>query len=382
MAPQQLSRRSMLAATAATAGGVALTKVSVADPISAGAGKRQDKTIRAAVVQRPGDPVAPNVEVVNDWPAPVAEAGQVVVRTIASALNRLDLWVGRSRKGITGSDACGIVESISEGVDEAWLGRTVIISAAVDQRPAPSPGKRPVRPPQIDLVGQRTPGTMAAKFVVPAANLLDIGESVDANEAAAFALTHITAWRMLHTKARISPEQTVLVTGIGGGVALAALNIARVVGCRIIVTSRHQRKLDAAAKLGAAHGILDKGQDWSSEVNRLTDGRGADVCVDSVGKVLYMKCLRSLAHGGTHVTCGATTGNDPQTHISMIFWKQLSILGSSMGSMDEFRAVAALFKQGVIHPVVDSVHDAANAADAYARLESGEQFGKVVVRWG
>jgi NADPH:quinone reductase-like Zn-dependent oxidoreductase len=162
---------------------------------------------------------------------------------------------------------------------------------------------------------------------------------------------------------------------------LASLEIVRHIGAKAIVTSRHQWKLDRASELGAEHGVLDTGQDWSEEVREITGGRGVDLCVDSVGKVLHTKCIRSLAHGGTLTTCGTTTGGDAQTILGDIFWKQLSILGSSMGSMDEYREVTALFRAGKLKPVIDKVFPSSRAADAYRRLQASEQFGKVVIRW-
>ena len=220
----------------------------------------------------------------------------------------------------------------------------------------------------IRLIGQSFDGTMAEKFVAPAANVLEVGD-VDPLEAAAFGLTHLTAWRMLVTRARIAPDDTVLLTGIGGGVAMASLNIARHFGGRIIVTSRRARKIETAKIRGAHDGIVDEGQDWSGQVMAATSGIGVDVCADSVRRVLDLKCLRSLAHGGTLVTCGATTGSEADTNVALMFWKQLSVLGSSMGSMDEFREVTRLFKRSVLPPRIDSVHDASRAAEAYARLD-------------
>jgi NADPH:quinone reductase-like Zn-dependent oxidoreductase len=341
-------------------------------------------TIKAVVIERSGDDVAANVRLVTDWPEPVPGPGQVRVRTEAAALNHVDLWVGRSDgrqfPHITGFDGCGIIETVGEGVDEAWIGRRIIFNAAVPEVNPVAPDVRPASPPEIGLIGSMMPGSMAEAFVVPVANVLDVGDA-DPIEAAAFALTFLTAWRMISTRARLKPDHTVLLTGIGGGVALASLEIVKVTGNTTIVTSRHQRKLDTAIGLGAAHGILDQGQDWSEEVREVTGGRGVDLCVDSVGRVLHARCIASLAQGGTLATCGATTGGDAETSLGDIFWKQLSILGSSMGSMEEFREVTALFRAGKVEPVIDTVFSPSDAAQAYARLQAAEQFGKVVVSW-
>jgi NADPH:quinone reductase-like Zn-dependent oxidoreductase len=325
--------------------------------------------MRAAVIRQTGTPVAGNVELVSDWPDPRIGAGEVVIRTEAAALNHLDLWVGRGMPGlkldyprISGSDGCGIVEAVGEGVDRSWIGKRVLLNAQI-----------PVHDPNL-------PGAMAAKFTAPAANVLDIGDT-DPVQAVAFGLAHLTAWRMLVSRAGLRPGMSVLITGIGGGVALAALNIARHFGCMTIVTSQHPRKLEAATKLGATHGVLDSGGDWSREVRGLTGKRGVDICADSTGKAVHLAGIKSLARGGVYVTCGATSGADAVTDLTRIFWNQLSIVGSTMGDMAEFRQVVAMLRAGAIKPVIDTVYEAADAAKAYARLESGEQFGKVVVRW-
>lgn len=375
----RISRRTMIKTTGGTVA-MALAPSAVASQAT----ERSGRTMRAAVIERSGEDVAANVRLVTDWPEPQAGAGQVRVRTEAAALNHVDLWLGRADwqpyPHITGFDGCGTVEAVGDGVDEAWLGRRIIFNAALPAADQLHPDVRPARPPEIGLIGSEMPGSMAEKFVVPVANILSVGDA-DPEKAASFGLTFLTAWRMISTRARLMPDQTVLLTGIGGGVAVAALQIVRHIGSEVIVTSRHQWKLDRAAELGADHGILDRGQDWSEAVREITGGRGVDLCVDSVGKVLHATCIRSLAQGGTLATCGATTGRDAETLLGDIYWKQLSILGSSMGSMDEFREVTTLFRAGRLDPVIDRVYPASEAAAAYARLQAGEQFGKVVVRW-
>ncbi|MEX0876081.1 MAG: zinc-binding dehydrogenase, partial [Phycisphaerales bacterium] len=152
-------------------------------------------------------------------------------------------------------------------------------------------------------------------------------------------------------------------------------------GCPVAVTSRHQRKLDKAAELGAAHTILDEGQDWSKDLRKWTNKRGVDMAVDSVGKATHLNCIKSLARGGAYVTPGCTTGPDATTDLARIFWNQLRILGSTMGSNAEFREVAALFNAGALRPVVDEVFKPEQCTQAYERLEAGEQMGKIVIDW-
>ena len=341
--------------------------------------------MKAAVITGEGTPVASNVQFVNDWNELAPKQNEVLVKTEASALNHLDLWVGIGMPGlgleyprISGSDGCGIVSSIGDGVDASWLGKRVLLNAAVLQPEKNLPASSP-SPEDIRMIGEHDHGTNAEFFVAPVANVLDVGD-VDPVQAAAFGLAHLTAWRMLVTRTQLRAGQTVLITGIGGGAALAAFNICKHFGCNTIVTSRHQWKLDRAIELGANYAVLDEGEDWSRTVRGLTGKRGVDVCVDSVGGPLHLQCIKTLSRGGTLVTCGCTAGATPTTDLARIFWNQLSILGSTMGDMYEFREVVALFKNGM-KPVVDSIHDASDASAAFARLESGEQFGKIIIRW-
>jgi NADPH:quinone reductase-like Zn-dependent oxidoreductase len=342
--------------------------------------------MRAIIIERQGAPVLPNVAYVTNHPDPTAGPGEVLVRTEAAALNHLDLWVGRGLPGIdirypaiSGSDGAGVVEAVGAGVDPAWIGTRVLLNAAVPKPDAAHPAVRPA-PADIFMIGEHGPGCLAEKFVAPVSNVLAIGEA-DPVQAAAFGLTHLTAWRMMVTQAGLRAGMTVLITGIGGGVALAALAIARHFGCETIVTSRHQSKLDRARALGANHTVLDTGADWSREVRHITGRRGVDLCIDSVGKSIHLYSIKSLARGGTYATCGATTGPDATTDLTRIFWNQLRVVGSTMGDMREFREVVSLFRSGAISPVIDRVFAPSEGREAFARLEAGEQFGKLVVDW-
>ena len=342
--------------------------------------------MKAIVVQQRGNPVSPNVALVTDRPKPQPQSGEVLVRTEASALNSLDLWVGRGLPGLdtqypfsSGSDGAGRVEEVGAGVDRAWIGRRILLNAAVIQD-APAHPDRFASGEDIRMIGEHSPGTMGEFFCAPAKNVLDIGDT-DPIQAAAFGLTHLTAWRMLMSRAQLRAGMTILVTGIGGGVAVALLNIAKHFGCTVIVTSRHQWKLDRARELGAAHGILDDGSDWSKTVRALTGKRGVDIVADSIGKAVHSQCIKSLVRGGVFVTCGATTGGDATTDLARMFWNQLTFMGSTMGDMDEFRAVTTFLRSGEMLPIVDSIQKPQFAKKAYERLESGEQFGKVLIDW-
>jgi len=351
--------------------------------------------MKALVISRRGEPVAPNITH-TEVPEPAAlETGEVRLRTLCSALNHLDLWVGRGVPGLEleyprvgGCDICGVVEAVGDEVDGAWLGRKVILNAAIKTPPREHPDDPPHTglAPAYELLGEHSaPGTHAERFVCPVDQIAAIPNDADPAEAAAFGLTFLTAYSMMVSKAQLLPGQSVLITGIGGGVALAALAIAKHFGCPTIVTSRHPWKLDRARELGADEAVLDEGpdreHDWSRAVRAWTRKRGVDLAVDSAGKATHLRCIKSLARGGAYVTPGCTSGPDATTDLARIFWNQLRIFGSTMGSPEEFREVTSLYRAGTLRPTIDSVHEASNGAAAYERLEAGEHFGKVVIRW-
>lgn len=342
----------------------------------------------------PNEPIAPVIALVDNWPEPAPPGpGQALVRTLAVALNHLDLWVARGVPGLNltyprvgGSDTCGVVESVGAGVSPTWVGKKVILNAAIDVSPHPRPGEPPrsTLPPQYELIGEHHHGALAAKFLAPVANLQAIPDHFDASDAASFGLTFLTAYSMMVTKAQLRPGQLVLITGIGGGVALAALAIAHHLGCPCIVTSRHQTKLDRACELGASAGVLDAGQDWSKDVRtwaHTRGGGGVDLAIDSSGKATHLKCIKSLTRGGAYVTPGCTSGPDATTDLARIFWNQLRVLGSTMGSNEEFAEITSWYTTGKVRPVVDQVFAISDGAKAYERLDKGEQFGKVVVKF-
>lgn len=346
--------------------------------------------MHALVVTRQGKPVAPNIQYRTDWPdLPPPSPGWANIRTLCSAFNHMDLWVGRGVPGldltyprVSGCDSCGIVESVGEGVDKFWIGQRVIVNAAtvVPERPRPTDPPGSTLAPQYELIGEHHNGMHAQFFSIPAANMAAVG---DANpvQAAAFGLCALTAYSMMVTKGNLRPGQSVLITGIGGGVATSALAIARHLGCPVAVTSRHQWKLDKARDLGAALCILDTGQDWSRDIRTWSNKRGVDMAVDSAGKATHLNCIKSLARGATYVTPGCTSGPDATTDLARIFWNQLRILGSTMGDNNEFKEIVSLFNAGSVRPAVDQVFDARDGVKAYERLEAGEQFGKIVLRW-
>jgi NADPH:quinone reductase-like Zn-dependent oxidoreductase len=230
------------------------------------------------------------------------------------------------------------------------------------------------------LLGEHLPGTVADYVVVPAPNVRILPTSISWDAAAAFTLATLTAWRMVVTRARLQAGEDVLIWGIGGGVALAALQIAKLIGARVWVTSSDEGKLERAKSLGADETLNHRTQDVAKEIRARTGKRGVDVVVDNVGKDTWTQSLLALGRRGRLVTCGATSGPFVETDIRRMFWNQWSLMGSTMGNDDEMDAITQHFREGRLLPPVDSVHDIERGADAMRRLASGKQFGKVVIR--
>jgi NADPH:quinone reductase-like Zn-dependent oxidoreductase len=232
------------------------------------------------------------------------------------------------------------------------------------------------------LLGEHLPGTMAAYVTVPQQNLglvPDLDPPLSWAEAAAYSLVTLTAWRMMVTRAQVRAGETVLVWGIGGGVALAVLRIAKLRGARVIVTSSSDAKLDAARRLGADVTLNHATQRVAAEVRALTGKRGVDVVVDDVGEATWEDSLRCLAKGGRLVTCGATSGPKVVTDVRRVFWNHYTIMGSTMGNAAEYAEIVRVLGKGQLRPVVDRVYPLADARAAFERLARGEQVGKVVV---
>lgn len=344
--------------------------------------------MNALVVTAPDRALASNISFVADWPDPGPPApGQARVRTLCSAMNHLDVWVAIGAMGkleyprVGGSDACGIVESVGPNVDPAWIGRRVVINAVAYAPENPRPFDGPPAPfTPHTVMGEQTPGTHRAAFLAPITSLQALPDDADPVPAAAFGLTFLTAWSMFN-KADIRPGHWLLITGIGGGVALAALSLAKHLGCPVAVTSRHQPKLDRARALGADLCLLDNGEDFSPHIRTWTNKRGVDAAIDSTGKATHLWALRSLCRGGAFVTCGSTSGGDATTDLSAVFWRQLRIIGSTMGSASDFASVCALYRAGFIKPTVDTLLPAPRAHEGYKRLLAADQFGKIVFDW-
>lgn len=345
--------------------------------------------MKAALFQKHGKP---RVLEYSEFPDPTLNPDEVLIQVKGVALNHLDLFVREGIPGIDlemphilGSDISGLVIEKGEKVPN---------SIAVGQRVVVDPGlscgvcDACIRGeqslcPDYQIIGEHVRGGYSELFGVHHENIIPIPDetNISFTYAAAAPLTFMTAWRLMMTKAEVYPGQDVLIIGIGGGVALASLQIAKLAGATVFVTSSSDEKLKKAKNLGADYGInYIENPEYQKEIWRMTDSKGVDVVFDSVGKATWQKSLRCLKKGGRLVTCGATSGPKAETNINSIFWKQLEILGSTMASRAELREVLELIWQGSLAPVVDRVLPLSKAAKAHKILEKGEQFGKIVLK--
>jgi len=344
--------------------------------------------MRACVLTATGGIDKLELKYVPDAPAP--QAGEVRVGIRAAALNHLDLFVVEGMPGgahqfphIGGADGAGIVESVGPDVTTVRPGDRVMLNPGISDYTCEfcRAGEQSLCV-NYRLLGEHLPGTLAELVTVPVHNVAPIPPLVPPlswAEAAAFSLVTLTAWRMLVTRARVKAEELVLIWGIGGGVSLAALRIAKLHGARVIVTSSSDAKLDTAKQLGADVTLNHTTQKVSQEVRALTNKRGVDIVVENVGAATWDESLRSLCRGGRLVTCGATSGPQVGLDLRRLFWHHWSLLGSTMGNAAEYAEVVRRLGQGELRPVVDRVFPIARAREAYERLQKGEQLGKVVV---
>jgi NADPH:quinone reductase-like Zn-dependent oxidoreductase len=325
--------------------------------------------------------------VFEEIPEPAVEAGQVRVRVRACALNHLDLWV---RQGLPhlklkyphllGSDVAGEVESVGDGVHGIQTGQRVIVAPGVSCgtcRECLAGRDNFCR--SYGILGETRDGGYAELLTVPAANILPYPAMLDFAQAAAIPLVFQTAWQMLVDRARVRPGETVLILGAGSGVGSAGIQIAKLFGATVIATASSEEKLARARELGADFVINHAEQELSTEVRKLTDRVGAEVVFEHVGQATWQQSILACARGGRIVTCGATSGFQAVTDLRHIFFRQISILGSTMGSKAMLHDVLKHVQTGALRPVVDRILPLAEAAEAHRLLEERSQFGKVVL---
>jgi len=328
----------------------------------------------------------------TDLPKPEPKRGEIRVRVKAAALNHLDLFVLGGIPGvkivppwILGADAAGVVDAIGDlggnSDGDLKVGDTVIVNPGVSDHTCEycKAGEHSLCV-RFSILGEQLPGTLAEYITIPARNARSIPKDKPIESAAAFTLSTLTAWRMVVTRARVRKGDNVLIWGIGGGVALAALEIVRHIGATAWVTSHSEEKLTLARGLGAENVINYTSTDVGKEIRARTGKRGVDVVFDTVGEATWSQSLGALGKRGRLVTCGATSGPMVQTDVRRLFWNQWDIMGSTMGNEAEFNAIANEFRAGRLTPLVDSVFDISQGKKAFERLQSGQQFGKVVVR--
>jgi len=341
--------------------------------------------MKAVVVPRYGGPDV--LELVADHPDPVPGPDQVVLRVHATSLNHLDLFV---REGIPalkltlphilGSDAAGDIAEVGSDVTDHEVGERVVVNPGI------SCGRcefcltgEDSLCVEYKILGEHLPGAYAEKVAVPARNVLKIPTDMEFPAASAAPLAFMTAWRMLVTRAKVRPGEDVLVLGAGSGVSTAAIQVAKLAGCTVFVTSSSDEKLRKAKALGADVLINYKALPWSKAIWELTGKRGVDVIVDHVGEATFKESVRTLRRGGRIVVPGATTGPMLELDARYLFWRQLSVLGSTMANQREFEEVMKLVFMGRLKPVVDRVFPLAKAREAHEYLARGDQFGKVVL---
>jgi NADPH:quinone reductase-like Zn-dependent oxidoreductase len=326
--------------------------------------------VRAVRIHEDG---GPEVLVLEEAPDPVAGPGDVLVRLRASALNHLDVWI---RKGmpsvpkprILGADGAGVVEAVGDGVSGFEPGERVVLNPGIE-----------VGGGRIHVIGEHRDGTNAELIEVPATNVHPIPEGLSFEEAAAFPLVFETAYRMLVTRAGLREGEWVLAWGIGGGVSTAALAIAKALGANVLATSSTDAKLERARELGADATVNHSTGDVKEAVQEATGGLGIDVVVEHVGEATWATSLQVAAPGGRIAVCGATSGPNPPAALHRIWWKQLSILGSTMGTGEDFASAYELVASGRARPVIDEVLPLEEIRTAHERLEAGEQLGKIVL---
>ncbi|MDB4943849.1 MAG: alcohol dehydrogenase [Labilithrix sp.] len=338
----------------------------------------------AMVIRRHGGP-----EVIERATIELAEPGprEVRVRVKAVALNHLDIWTRRGLPGLhlelphrLGSDIVGIVDALGPGARGAAVGDAVVVNPGVScgtcERCLLGEDTfcRSYR-----ILGENTQGGYAQHVVVPDANLLPMPKGLSFTEAAAVPLCFLTAWQMVVRKAQVRPGQTVLVQAAGSGVSTAAIQIAKLLGARVITTTGTAEKAERAKALGADEVINYATHDFVAECKRLTNKKGVDVVIEHVGGDVFVKSILAAARGGRVVTCGATTGFSPTIDLRHVFFRQVEVLGSTMGPKGDLFGILRLLEERRLRPIIDRVMPLWSAADAHRVLEERKAFGKVVL---
>jgi NADPH:quinone reductase-like Zn-dependent oxidoreductase len=341
--------------------------------------------MKAVAIRAHGGPEVVNLE---DLPDPQPGPGQVVVGVKAAALNHLDIWVRKGWPGlklafphVLGSDVAGVVETVGAGVDGVKAGDAVVVNPSLGCGRCErclSGHENLCR--RFAILGEHVSGGQAERLAVPARNVMAKPARLSFEEAAAVPLTFMTAWHALVERAKVRPGETVLVHAAGSGVGVAAVQIAKLFGARVIATAGSDAKLEKAKALGADEVVNYETQDFVQEVRRLTDKKGVEIVFEHVGKKTWEKSILAAAIGGRITTVGATTGYDPLTDLRHVFFRQISILGSTMGTAGDLLEVLRFVGEGRLRPVVDRVLPLAEARKGQDLLSERAQFGKIVLK--
>ncbi|MDO8706611.1 MAG: zinc-binding dehydrogenase [Sulfuricaulis sp.] len=337
--------------------------------------------MKAAVLEKRG---AEGLRV-RDFPKPQRQPGEALMRIRAAGVNRVDLYMRDNGVGIThqlplilGVEGAGeIVEADPDSGLKPGM-KAVTYTQFCGRCRYCLAGEQPLCE-SLRIAGEHRHGFFAEYISLPTRCFIPLPDTTDLVEVAALPSAYLTAWRMLFGKRQLRPDETVLIVGIGSGVAVACLQLARIAGARAIVTSSSDEKIRRALELGASHGINYRTEPVSKSVLALTDGKGVDMVIDSVGEASWGESLRSLRRGGRLVTCGATTGSNPPADLQRVFIRQLEIYGSTGGNLAEFRELIGLYSSGKLRPVIDRRYALDDIDSAFGRLQRGEQFGKLLI---
>lgn len=324
---------------------------------------------------------------VDQLPEPEPGDQEVIVEVKAASLNHLDLWVLKGRPGmnlnfphILGSDAAGVIIETGPGVHGFEKGDEVIVNPGLNCGCCEHCyNGQQSQCLNYGVIGLSRPGTFGQKIAVPFYSLRKKPSHLSFNQAAALPLVFLTAWRMLYTRGRLQPGQTVLIHGIGGGVAQAALTLAKLASAETIVTSSSNDKLRQAVQLGADHTLNYTMIDVAESVREITHGRGVDLVIDSVGASTWQTSFKAVRKAGKIVLCGVTTGAEASTNLQALYWNQVDVLGSTMGSHEDFRKMLKAVEQNKLTPNIDSTHPLDDIKDAMNKMQDDRQFGKLVI---
>ncbi|OQA00759.1 MAG: Alcohol dehydrogenase [Planctomycetes bacterium ADurb.Bin401] len=341
--------------------------------------------MKAVIIKNHG---GPENLVIEEVPEPVPKDNEVIVKIHSAALNHLDIWVRKGAGGrkidlphVPGSDGAGtIIEKGSKTLGVKIDDKVIIypgLSCGICSQCVQGFHSQCV---SFGIIGMSCNGTFAEKVAVPFENVFPKPDHLDFNEAAALTLTTLTAWRMLFSRAWLKPGDIVLIHGIGGGVATSCLQLAKLAGAAAIVTSSSDEKIEKAKKIGADFGInYKKESDISEIILQITNGKGVDIIADSVGAATWPVNFKVAAKGARIVLCGVTTGAEAQTNLQNLYWNQMNIFGSTLGSRSELKDMLKAVYTSKLKPLIDSVETFKNIVTATEKMERAEQFGKIVI---